>query len=140
MMDYACTRTLILGTSCHPFFYLFFFLVFFSPCRSLTANPHAHHAEHLNAIRKEVSSNPLSLLRAFRKSKETNTEREQKRATKKGNKDEDTETTSMYDVSNEGTEGSTSSMRDPASSRRSSWTQMFSRKDDKAKMFMAETS
>ncbi len=37
--------------------------------RALTEHPQTHHAVHLAKIRKEVSTNPLSILRAFRNSK-----------------------------------------------------------------------
>jgi hypothetical protein len=34
--------------------------------RQLTENPHVHHAVHLADLRKEVSTQPLGVLRAFR--------------------------------------------------------------------------
>jgi hypothetical protein len=106
--------------------------------RSLVANPHMHHAEHLNAIRKEVSSNPLGLLRAFRKSKDANNEMEKARLKKKSDDGRDSETTSMYDVSTEKGDAGIDGSEDNSSSKRGSWKNIFSsKKDDRAKQFMA---
>mmetsp|Transcript_22422 Transcript_22422/g.37988 ORF Transcript_22422/g.37988 Transcript_22422/m.37988 type:complete len:736 (-) Transcript_22422:112-2319(-) len=115
---------------------------FYCFLRSLQENPHVHHAEHLNTIRKEVSNNPLGLLRAYRKSKDVNN-KEKDRLKKKSaaygdDGSHDNETTSMYDVSSENVEGEDGgSEQTPSGRRRGSWKQLFSKKDDRAKNFMA---
>ena len=102
-------------------------------CRNLISSPHIHHAEHLNAIRKEVSNNPLALLRAYRESKKNTKDRKGSKSKAGGTV---TDSTSMHDINDDNVERS--STTSDKTSRRSSWKQLFSSHDTRAKKFMAE--